>query len=407
MDNKIREGLYEDRFEIFDSRFDSRATLKTSQEAIEKATAIGSSRFGYTNKEGKTFVIEKNIDDGKWYQTERNPKQINNKRYTVPVEEIQKTIDERNLRSIIENAESRPKLKVVSKESDAVTAKEDVIAFRKIQDKELQKSAAVIMLENTEKYSAYGEEIKKSAKETYKIIVEIGTSQQATQEALNSEQKNISKSPSSGNVIESDEIFATPEPGKKSVLPPDFEKQYKRMGNKYYTENGSSLEDKGNRIETQSNEERVVSSMILIAEARGWNEIKVSGSESFKKEAWIEANSKGMHVKGYIPRGQDKEELRKRTGKMDHSKNMAETWATKDPQEAARIYPELASATALAVAIDKKAEADGLNPAQRAVVAARTKQNIINSIEKGKVPGVKIKEEAEISTNRKEKELVR
>ena len=301
-----------------------------------------------------------------------------------------------------------------------MTAREDVLAFRGIQDKELQKAAAKIMMKNTEKYPAYGKEIKKTTKETYEEIAAISVSQQNTQEAITADKKNINKPPSSGNVIESDEIFAAPEPEKKSVLPPGFEKQYIRTGNKYYGEKGESFEDKGSRIETKSNDERIISTMILIAEARGWNEIKVEGSDSFKREVWIEANSKGMHVKGYIPQEQDKVELRKRTGDINLPQNketqsndvserstMAETWMNKDPQEAAKIYPELKNATALAVVIDKRAKADGLNPAQRAVVAARTKQNIINSIEKGNLPRVQIKEEIEVTANRKENELSR
>ena len=109
---------------------------------------------------------------------------------------------------------------------------------------------------------------------------------------------------------------------------------------------------------------------------------------------------------------QEQEKTEKKLNKtaeteLDLHKNIAETWATQNPQEAAQIYPELANTTALAVVIDKRAEADGLSPAQRAVVAARTKQNIINSIEKGNLPTVNIKAEIDITANRKENELSR
>ena len=53
------------------------------------------------------------------------------------------------------------------------------------------------------------------------------------------------------------------------------------------------------------------------AEARGWDEIKVSGTETFRKEVWLEAASRGMHVKGYVPSEQDKAELAKRTREFD------------------------------------------------------------------------------------------
>jgi hypothetical protein len=59
-----------------------------------------------------------------------------------------------------------------------------------------------------------------------------------------------------------------------------------------------------------------------------------------------------------------------------------------------------AAAAALA-ALDKKAEADGLTPAQRAIVAARVRQNVANSIERGNMPEVKIKEEIQVKQEHK------
>lgn len=77
-------------------------------------------------------------------------------------------------------------------------------------------------------------------------------------------------------------------------------------------------------------------------------------------------------------------------------KKMAETFATETPTEAVKKYPELAGAVAAVVMLDKKAEADGLSPPQRAIIAARIRQNIANSIERGNIPEVKLKEEVKI-----------
>ena len=65
-------------------------------------------------------------------------------------------------------------------------------------------------------------------------------------------------------------------------------------------------------------------------------------------------------------------------------------------------YPELAGAVALAAAFDKKAEADGLSPEQRAIGAERTRQNIANRIERGDIPDIKIKAEVEVEISRQE-----
>ena len=228
----------------------------------------------------------------------------------------------------------------------------------------------------------------------------------------------------SGNGVESDEIFTATQAETKPVVPPDIEQQYLRVGDKFYHPKNTDLvafEDKGNKLETKSNSEAIAESMVRIAEARGWDEIKVTGSETFRKEVWLEAASRGMHIKGYSPSEQDKAELAKRVSASESNKiekdnkpfrareneaeaapadsknkRMAETFANASPAAAVKEYPELAGAATAAAAIGKKAEADGLTPAQRAVVDARVKHNIVNSIERGEIPEVKVKEEVQL-----------
>lgn len=227
-----------------------------------------------------------------------------------------------------------------------------------------------------------------------------------------------------GNGVESDEIFTATQAETKPVVPPDIEQQYLRVGDKFYHPKNTDLvafEDKGNKLETKSNSEAIAESMVRIAEARGWDEIKVTGSETFRKEVWLEAASRGMHIKGYSPSEQDKAELAKRVSASESNKiekdnkpfrareneaeaapadsknkRMAETFANASPAAAVKEYPELAGAATAAAAIGKKAEADGLTPAQRAVVDARVKHNIVNSIERGEIPEVKVKEEVQL-----------
>jgi len=52
---------------------------------------------------------------------------------------------------------------------------------------------------------------------------------------------------------------------------------------------------------TPSENAEVVKSLIAIAEARGWKEITVTGTERFRKEAWGEATALGLKVRGYSP----------------------------------------------------------------------------------------------------------
>jgi hypothetical protein len=243
------------------------------------------------------------------------------------------------------------------------------------------------------------------------------------------------------NQVESDEIFTARQSEIKPTVPADIEKQYLRVGDKFYHPKNTDLvafEDKGNRLETRANSEAIAESMVRIAEARGWDEIKVSGSETFRKEVWLEAASRGMHVKGYNPSEQDKAELEKRSrdseankvekdnkpirarekdadeekgkpanipevDKQDRTnKRRAEAFAKETPVEAVKKHPELAGAVAAVAAMDMKAEAEGLTPAQRAVVSARVRQNVVNSIERGDLPEVKVKETIELRRDAKE-----
>ena len=373
----------------------------------------------------------------------------------------------------------------------------------------------------------------------------------------------------SDNKVESDEVFTATQEAKP-LVPKEIEKQYLRVGDKYYHPKNADVlafEDKGNKLETRSNSEQIAESMVRIAEARGWDEIKVSGSETFRREVWLEAASRGMHVKGYEPSEQDKAHLVKRSndrqtnnvesadypakvkdfrvGENDHDKTvpnrggiptaettastlnapaadqapvksepqsksqtsekttddkaikgtvgvlvahgadkylhdekntasyfvttrdgkgvektswgidlkrameesgakvgdkiqvanegnqpdtinvpvrddsgkvvgqetkkakrntwnvqMAESFAKEPPTEAVKKYPQLAGAYATVAAIDKKAEADGLDERQRAVVNAKVRELVTNSIERGDIPNTKLREDREVTRPR-------
>lgn len=243
------------------------------------------------------------------------------------------------------------------------------------------------------------------------------------------------------NKVEPDEIFTASETNAKLLVPSEIEKRYLRVGDKFYYSKNTDLvafEDKGNKLETKSNSENIVESMVRIAQARGWNKIKVSGSEAFRKEVWLEAALRGMHVKGYSPSDRDKVALSKKVIEPDtntilkdnkplhtyeketeeirtkpadtinpkttfeqkktnnHNKNMAETFAKETSAEAVKKYPELAGATAVIAIMKKIVEVGGLTEQQRAIVSAHVRKNLVNSIELGDIPKIMVKENVEV-----------
>jgi len=72
---------------------------------------------------------------------------------------------------------------------------------------------------------------------------------------------------------------------------------------------------------------------------------------------------------------------------------MAESFAKEPPAEAVKKFPELAGAYAAVAAIDKKAEVDGLDANQRAVVTAKVREKITSGIQRGDIPKTQIREE--------------
>lgn len=232
------------------------------------------------------------------------------------------------------------------------------------------------------------------------------------------------------NQVSSDEIL-TPEDDKKTkyVLPQDIEQSYLKVGNKYYTKNKTdepAFVDKGNKLETTANSDKVAESLVRIASARGWNEIKVTGTEKFRRDVWLEAATRGMEIKGYSPTEQDKVALAARVGEIDKQniapenkdfrarekekelKNPAANAMRNDPLQAAKEHPELAPALAGMEAIKKQNQARNLSPEAQRIINARVHENVINSIERGHSFDTKLNEEKILERDQeKEKEVTR
>jgi Large polyvalent protein-associated domain 7 len=64
--------------------------------------------------------------------------------------------------------------------------------------------------------------------------------------------------------------------------------------------------DTGKSISTQLEDKSTIRAMVEVAAAKNWKEITVSGTDDFKRSAWLEANLDGMLVRGYVPREADK-----------------------------------------------------------------------------------------------------
>lgn len=85
-------------------------------------------------------------------------------------------------------------------------------------------------------------------------------------------------------------------------------------------------------VTTKQEDRATISHMLDVAQSRGWTSLHVRGSAAFKQEAWIEAQARGLAVKGYEPNADDRRNLATRRA-TQAQKAEAEPGATMQPAQ--------------------------------------------------------------------------
>ena len=85
-------------------------------------------------------------------------------------------------------------------------------------------------------------------------------------------------------------------------VPDEIRSRFIGIGANYYFPDGApAFTDHGGKLTTTSENTEVIRSLVTIAKARGWEDIRVTGTERFRKEAWFAARVAGLAVRGYRP----------------------------------------------------------------------------------------------------------
>ena len=170
-----------------------------------------------------------------------------------------------------------------------------------------------------------------------------------------------------------------------------------RAGQYFFRDRNNSLafEDKGARIATQNEDPVVSASMIELAIAKGWKDIKVSGSESFRRSVWLEASKRGMAVRGYEPKSQDELQLQemkvlaqKPAKTQQIGSDRARAFTEQTQKEALKIYPELQKAYAARSSIYQWVDANIPDPKKQVELRAAIDQGMTERLTKGEIPRV-------------------
>jgi hypothetical protein len=153
-----------------------------------------------------------------------------------------------------------------------------------------------------------------------------------------------------------------------------LEKKYLHSDENYYfrgRENALAFSDKGKNIATPHNDPDVVRSMVELAEAKGWDSIKLKGNdEAFKREAWFQASLKGMDVQGYKPKDVDIARLEDARASMGKGENRIEQGRA--PEVERSTQPQKEKGTGQEEKFSRTEKQQPMTPAKQIAEVART-----------------------------------
>lgn len=123
--------------------------------------------------------------------------------------------------------------------------------------------------------------------------------------------KNVTANVIEGESVETSTTEA--ETLRKRALAASVKNQYRVSGKDYFFKDQGgkvdeiAFQDKGNKLTTSLNSERVSKSLVEMADSKGWGDIKVSGHKEFKRQVFRAASERGISVRGYTPDADDLE----------------------------------------------------------------------------------------------------
>ena len=185
---------------------------------------------------------------------------------------------------------------------------------------------------------------------------------------------------------------AQSERASENPLPPEVREAYVQVGDRFYDRQDTSrvvFVDKGRSLRTASNDPETAKAIVSVADARGWTDIKVKGSEVFRREVYIEASARGVRVAGYNPSREDAAEVEARARRFIERNAVLRAEAQEFRELVARdsntVRPELAS-VALAARQARQYAKEVDDPALRALLIKDLPEKIARGLEQGDRP---------------------
>ncbi len=216
-----------------------------------------------------------------------------------------------------------------------------------------------------------------------------------------------------------EQVSTEREKNRQVELMQQVHQQFRVSGAKFHFKDQPqrvAFKDKGPRMVSASNDERVAHAMATMAEAKGWKTIRVSGHPDFQREVWMEANLRGIEVRGFKPQEKDLKELEARRDLR--SKNVVEQEATQTRQAAQKARqgaqqdagkaqaapqpekaPERSDKAKVVAAVAAEVLAEKVkDPKQRDAIMKAINERLEQREKAGKVPSVPVYDKAAPTT---------
>lgn len=91
------------------------------------------------------------------------------------------------------------------------------------------------------------------------------------------------------------------------IVPRRITQAYTEVEGKFFAKDSNRVmfEDKGEKLATSTTDKAAIADMVAYAKAKQWEALKLTGSQDFRREAWMQAESQGIKTQGYTPRQVD------------------------------------------------------------------------------------------------------
>lgn len=173
----------------------------------------------------------------------------------------------------------------------------------------------------------------------------------------------------------------------RSVAPGDVPERLRRRyfldgrggaGLGFYTDaqvKAPAFRDQGRKLATARNDPNAIRDMTAIAKHRGWTIVVVTGSEAFRREAWLASRAAGLEVRGYRPTERDLQALDRR---VERAPDGSDRQRTARPDRAAEVGAEASLRVVEAVVRSRIVE-----PARQAQILSGARERIASWLERG------------------------